>query len=1013
MAAGFIAVLAIVLLSFLILRTLFLDVATRQTEEIISSSAITGQLSKIYYNTEKLSRSFQGTSDLLEKDAEQLTAEISDLIARTEDPHLKAIVTDFSHHIDRLISQYHSVNTLLKERNSIDLDIATELKDMENLVGDQLIEETLSGNDPSYAEQLLTLVISFKENLLEIAVLHGEMVQSHYRVPQHITCPVTAALDNLFLRIQTTTAASSDIADLGEMIKLNILRYRDVIAQLHTEIGHLADFKNEAALQIDHIGNEFSMSAKTTREQIKSILNRSAVAATLLSLLVIIMVFLIHSSLIKDGINKPMRDLLDGIKPFGDGNFSTPLNLKRKDEWLVIEKGMNSMAAALRASYSSLQNSEERFRDLADLLPQPVFETDGDNILSYSNQRGYELFGYQEDDLKNGLNINSLFLPISKKNGEEFLKSILTEHANSDAHELTALKKDGSTFPVLLYMSPIFQGGKRVGARGIVVDISERKKAETILQKKEQFQKDLLNDMLTFVAVLDTSGEVLFVNNTPLKVGGLELKDVLGKKFYDARWWTHSDKVRDMVIRDVELCLSGKTLVHDVQIQTADDSLMWIEYSMHPIFDEEGRVQFMIPEGRDITDRKNADKEKESLQTQLQQAQKMEAVGRLAGGIAHDFNNILSAIVGFGEFISKKAPSGSEIADDAEEIIRATDRASKLVKQILTFSRLSDIQKHPIQPHLIVKEALKMLRSTLPSSIAIIEDIDPECGTILANSTNIHQIVVNLCTNARQAMAGDKGTLRVSLGRQTVSQEDIPAGQSAPPGDYIFLRVGDTGSGIPEDVLPHIFEPYFSTKEFGEGSGLGLSVVHGIIMDCKGFSTVTSEAGKGTTISVCFPTMETLLTPPVSQKEPPLKEEKRRKGKILVVDDEPLLLRINKKRLEECGHTVEAVTDGSIALETFQARPDDFDLLITDQTMPGLTGEELSRAVLEIKPALPIIMCTGHSETVPQEKALSMGIARYICKPLHEDELLDAVQDVLAPSTTIQATLAQETKEKT
>ncbi|MCW5208337.1 response regulator, partial [Desulfobulbus sp. US2] len=392
---------------------------------------------------------------------------------------------------------------------------------------------------------------------------------------------------------------------------------------------------------------------------------------------------------------------------------------------------------------------------------------------------------------------------------------------------------------------------------------------------------------------------------------------------------------------------------------------------------------------------------KESEQ-QLQRARKMEAIGRLAGGIAHDFNNILSAILGFAELIIITKSSDSEVTEYAQQVITATNRAAHLVKQILSYSNKSNVTKELFQPHFVVEEAMKLLRTTLPKTLTIVEDIDPKSGSILANPMNIHQVVVNLCTNASQAMYKGKGTLSVALYKEKIDNTVIPADQQAEPGEYVTLSIRDTGCSIPEEDFENMFEPYFNTMKSRGSRGMGLAVVQSITWDSNGFIRVASQADQGTVITVSFPAKET-----PSEKNIPLDKEKsggvisdskenNSKEKILVVDDEELLIQINRKRLEQAGYTVEAFTDSNKALEIFRARPNSFNLLITDQTMPGLSGKELVKAVLEVKPSMPIIMCTGHSDSVSEKKALSMGIRKYITKPLHQHELREAVKELLA-----------------
>lgn len=387
--------------------------------------------------------------------------------------------------------------------------------------------------------------------------------------------------------------------------------------------------------------------------------------------------------------------------------------------------------------------------------------------------------------------------------------------------------------------------------------------------------------------------------------------------------------------------------------------------------------------------------ERRQLEKQLLQAQKIESLGTLAGGIAHDFNNILSAIVGYTEFIQDAVQPDSTIGKDAAEVLSASNRAVKLVKQILTFSQKTGEKKKLLHPHIVIKEALTMLRATLPTTITLEDNIDFEHGVILADPTNIHQIIVNLCTNARHAMDEDKGILRVALQRHQVSAEGIPPGEDVTPGFFVRISVSDTGCGMEQDTIDRIFEPYYTTKDISTGTGLGLAVVHGIVQSFHGFVEVASRLGKGTTFFVYLPLTEERAISAVTLEQKDIKEIIPDNTRILIVDDEPLLVKINKKRLEEVGYQVSAVTNSTEALEMFRSQSESFDLLVTDQTMPGLTGADLAKAVLEITPSLPIIMCTGHSDILPEEKAMSIGIRKYVFKPLQGDELLDAVQEVL------------------
>jgi len=414
----------------------------------------------------------------------------------------------------------------------------------------------------------------------------------------------------------------------------------------------------------------------------------------------------------------------------------------------------------------------------------------------------------------------------------------------------------------------------------------------------------------------------------------------------------------------------------------------YFSVTISPIIDNKNNRKYFVCIARDITSTKQ-------LEEKLLQSQKMEAIGTLAGGIAHDFNNILAAIQGYTEFIQKEVPEKSTIGTYAAEILTAGNRAADLVRQILTFSRQGDSEKQVLQPHLIVQEALKMLQATLPATLHMEEDIDPDCGNIVADPTIIHQIVINLCTNSLHAMAGQKGTLHVEVQRREVSAAQTGARENVAPGSFVALTVGDNGCGMDQETVDRIFEPYFTTREMGRGTGLGLAIIHGAVEVYNGFIEVESRLGKGTVVSLYFPLTKKPVTRKIAFKQKNRKEIPAGDVRILVVDDEPFLVKINEKRLQSQGYQVTAVIDSKEALEKFRNQPESFDLLITDQTMPGLTGEELAKAVLKINPALPAIMCTGHSDVVSKDKALSMGIKKYVLKPLHGDELLEAVEEVL------------------
>nr|WP_320009491.1 response regulator [uncultured Desulfobulbus sp.] len=379
------------------------------------------------------------------------------------------------------------------------------------------------------------------------------------------------------------------------------------------------------------------------------------------------------------------------------------------------------------------------------------------------------------------------------------------------------------------------------------------------------------------------------------------------------------------------------------------------------------------------------------LEQQLLQVQKMEAIGTLAGGIAHDFNNILSGIIGYAELAQDEVPQHSLVGNHLDKVLLAGNRAKKLVTQILTFSRQSTSARKALRPKSIIKEAVKLLRSSIPSTITIVQSLDDDCGMIKADATQIHQIIMNLCTNAYHAMEDHGGVLTIGLTTVNLNKEDLVNESSLNLGEYVQLTVHDTGSGIDPQLQKLIFEPYFTTKQVGKGTGMGLAVVHGIVKNHQGFVRVNSSPSEGTTFAVYFPA---LPEEPQKELEPnlPIPTGNER---VLFVDDEQLLADMGKQMLERLGYTVTAVAGSAEALALIQSRKAQFDLVITDQTMPVMTGIELAQEILAVYPEMPIILCTGYSSGVSREKVLSLGMKDFVLKPFVTRDIAFLIRKVL------------------
>jgi len=385
----------------------------------------------------------------------------------------------------------------------------------------------------------------------------------------------------------------------------------------------------------------------------------------------------------------------------------------------------------------------------------------------------------------------------------------------------------------------------------------------------------------------------------------------------------------------------------------------------------------------DITEHKR-------LEEQLRQAQKMESIGTLAGGIAHDFNNILASIIGYTELALDDVEKGSLLYRNLQEVFIAGQRAKDLVKQILTFSRQVERELKPLQPKFIVKEALKLLRASIPSTIEIEQNVQSNTF-VMGDSTQIHQVLMNLCTNAAHAMEHKEGQLAINLSDVEIDSEFVSTHPTLKPGPYINLTVTDTGHGMSSDVLEKMFDPFFTTKEKGEGTGMGLSVVHGIVHSHGGIIYAYSEPGKGSIFKVFLPVLERRLEAEDKVERPiPTGTES-----ILFVDDEPSIVNMGKQILESLGYNVTARTSSIDSLELIKEKADRFDIVITDMTMPQMTGDKLAREIMRIRPNIPVILCTGFSVRIDEKNAMAMGIRAFVSKPILKREIAEIIRAVL------------------
>jgi PAS domain S-box-containing protein len=645
----------------------------------------------------------------------------------------------------------------------------------------------------------------------------------------------------------------------------------------------------------------------------------------------------------------------------------------------------------------ALMESQQQLADIIDFLPDATFVIDREGKIIAWNRAMEEMTGISatavlgKGDYEYSLPFYGERRPILidlvfKPCGQTETKYSTLERKDTALEGETYLKdlRGGEAYLFGTASALYDSRGNIIGAIESIRNITERKLMEKAIAEAEAKYRDIFENSVTGIYQITMDGRFLSVNTSTAHILGYDTPEELLSEVNDFRqFYVHPER-RSELLRLIEE--RGSVRDFEVEFFRKDKSLVWVSLNVRAVRNSTGKIAYMEGGVSDITDGK-------LLRARLDQAQKMEAIGTLAGGIAHDFNNILTPIIGYTELSLNMVPENDRLSHNMRQILLSANRARDLVKQILTFSRKTEQEQKPVQVSLIVKEVLKLLRPSLPSTIDIRQAIhgDAVDSTTMADPTQIHQVLMNLCTNAAHAMRSKGGTLSITLENVEVGPHAEGGPPDMEPGAYLSLSVVDTGDGMDEAVRRRIFDPYFTTKGPNEGTGLGLAVVYGIVKSLSGTITVSSKPGKGSAFFMYFPRTKTIPAPPAQMS----RLLPTGHGMILVVDDEKFIVDMVKEMLGTLGYETVSRYSSTDALEAFRARPGSFDLVITDMTMPNMTGIDLAKEIFIIRPHIPLILCTGFSEKVDEDKIKLLGIKALLMKPVSMRDLAIAVNRIL------------------
>jgi two-component system cell cycle sensor histidine kinase/response regulator CckA len=987
----FAIVVLTVFLSFRNIENLSKAIIDKDVNQVVENAQLGRELNGVFADTNLLISTFLNKEEDFQGEAGRIVTKATVLEKKGTNPQLKESLQDFTQKLQTLFGQCTVVNNYSGKLDSLEHKLDKGLAALEGTLSEKLVAMVQEGRDVSILEQLSIIIPGYRETLLRISIQHAGLRQRHPGTSEaDYGKQMLALLDDLNLRLRTLTASEPVIAAYGVQLMRNVREYKtttlsflQAMAELQKRLIQVNGAKEHVVTAMRVADGSISQTAGHMRGNISAVMRSSGVFILAVSgtIIVILGIFTILFSF--RNIRRPMKLIRQGIESIRNGDFETKIQLDSHDEWSDIEDALNRMVEERKRAEEALRESEQRLYATIQGSPIPMFVIGKDRKVIHWNKALEQLSGtnaagvigtdrawtafYEEErpvlaTLLAGGDTNAIAHCYAGK----YSKSGLVD----EAYEVTEFfPKWGDGGKWLHFTAATLRDtkGNLIGAMETLEDVTECKLAE---EKWHSLYTNLPGGSFT------VNNEYIIddVNDVLCAVTGFAREELVGRSCgVICPKGPHKCPIFDL----------GKERIDndETAVKAKDGRKVPIIKSARRI--PAGNGEVIVENFQDITDRKQ-------LEEQLRHAQKMDAIGQLAGGVAHDFNNILTAIIGYANLLKLKIGDAETFGKYVNQIISSAERAANLTHSLLAFSRKHIIELKAIKVNEIIGRAEKLLSRLIREDIELRVITGEDC-VVRADSTQIEQVMMNLVTNARDAMH-EGGLLTISTERIELDEGFIQTHGYGEPGTYVLISVSDTGIGMDEKTRERIFEPFFTTKETGKGTGLGLAIVYGIIKQHNGYINVYSEQGEGTTFKIYLPVIkgdtETLEISGVAIVP-------RGSETVLLAEDDPVVRSLTKSVLEEFGYTVVEAEDGVDAVEKFLLNADDIRLLVLDVVMPRKNGKEVHTEIIKIRPDIKVLFISGYTSDILSSRGVLEENLNFISKPVTQNVLLQKVRQVL------------------